>query len=351
MKIKSISALVLCLAALGAYPAFGQGTEDLNVWNVYCSGDGSRCTVAKEPVGDLMFPVFPGKVDWDTAQAWMVVTGFPAQPADWNVYCNGDSSQCTVSKEPAGELMFPQFTSKVDWDTAQAWMASWREENKPAVWNIYCSGGGSKCTIAKEPVGDLMFPVFAAKVDWDTAQEWMASWRGDNTSANFTGQSTPIGNGTNYTYNGIEFQVEGASAMVNADQTSSSIDLEGMSASAVHVLEFAGWSTAVPDGTKVAHIDVWYQDGGFETVDLIIGSNIAEWAYDRPEIQAELRHSKVAPAYSWSTNAGSSYEYQGHYFYVAVKTDMQRPLDRLDLVLDSTAERFQVEIRAVTLEV
>jgi len=31
--------------------------------NVYCGGDGSRCTVAKEPSGDLMFTVFLGKVD------------------------------------------------------------------------------------------------------------------------------------------------------------------------------------------------------------------------------------------------------------------------------------------------
>ncbi len=123
-----------------------------------------------------------------------------------------------------------------------------------------------------------------------------------------------------------------------------------MSARAVHVLEFAGWSTAVPDGTKVAHIDVWYQDGGSETVDLIIGSNIAEWAYDRPEVQSDLRHSKVTPAYSWPTTTSSGNEYEGHYFHAKVDTDPKRPLDRLDLVLDPIEQKVQVEIRAVTLE-
>jgi len=346
-KIGSISALVLCLAEILSL-AVGQGTEDLNVWNVYCSGDGSECAIAQEPVGELMFTQFAGKVDWETAQAWMVANGYPRQPAVWNVYCNGDLSQCTIAQEPAGELMFPQFVGAVNWDAAQAWMESWRRENQPEVWNVYCNGSGLRCEIAKEPVGELMFPVFAAKVDWETAQEWLATWMGDDKNA--TGQSMPIGNGTSYNYNGSEFQVEGVSAMVNAEQTYSSIDLQGMSARAVHVLEFAGWSIGVPDGVKVAHIDVLYQDGGSETADLIFGTNIAEWAYDRPEVQSDLQHSKVAPAYNWSTTAGSSYEYQGHYFYVGVDTDPERPLDRLDLVLDYTEEGVQIEIRAVTLE-
>jgi hypothetical protein len=65
MKIESFLVIVLWMAAIVS-PAPAQNTEDLNVWNVYCSGDGSRCTVAKEPSGDLMFNVFPGKVDWST---------------------------------------------------------------------------------------------------------------------------------------------------------------------------------------------------------------------------------------------------------------------------------------------
>ena len=294
MKIESFLVIVLWLAAIIS-PALAQGAEDLNVWNVYCSGDGSRCTVAKEPSGDLMFTVFPAKVDWNTVQTWMKANGYPAQPAVWNVYCNGDSSQCTISKEPTSELMFPQFPGKVD---------------------------------------------------WDTAQEWMASWRGENT----TGQSTAMGNGTAHTCNGIEFQVEGVSLKANADQTTDSIDLEGRNAKAVHVLEFAGWSIGVPDNVKVGHINIWYEDGSYETTDLTMGVNIAEWAYDRSEIQSQLKHSKVAPAYSWPSTASSAYEYQGHYFYAMVDTDPSKPLDRLELVLDPNEQKVQIEIRAITLE-
>ena len=62
------------------------------------------------------------------------------------------------------------------------------------------------------------------------------------------------------------------------------------------------------------------------------------------------KHSKVAAAYSWPSTASSAYEYQGHYFYAKVDTDPSKPLDRLELVLDSNEPKIQIEIRAITLE-
>jgi hypothetical protein len=151
-------------------------------------------------------------------------------------------------------------------------------------------------------------------------------------------------------YNGIEFQVEGVALKANAEQTTDSINLRGKNAKSVHVLEFAGWSIAVPDNVKVGHINVWYEDGSHDATYLIMGVNIAEWAYDRTETQSQLKHSKVTAAFSWPSTASSAYEYQGHYFYAKVDTDPSKPLDRLELVLDSNEPKIQIEIRAITLE-
>ena len=123
MKIRIIISGLL-LAMLLTVPALGQGENENAVWNVYCTGDRSQCTVAKEPTGEFMFNVFPAKVTWDDAQAWMTSNGNINRPAVWNVYCTGDRSQCTVAKEPAGEFMFNVFPAKVTWDDAQAWMTS-----------------------------------------------------------------------------------------------------------------------------------------------------------------------------------------------------------------------------------
>ena len=133
------------------------------VWYVYCNRDKSKCTVSKEPIGELMFNVL-GPVDWNTAQNEFRTNN---RPAVWYVYCNGDRSKCTVAKEPTGELMF-NMLGPVDWNTAQDWMNEWSTNNRPAVWYVYCNGDKSKCTVSKEPVGELMFNVLGP-VDWDTA--------------------------------------------------------------------------------------------------------------------------------------------------------------------------------------
>ncbi|MDD2834928.1 MAG: hypothetical protein PHY05_02145 [Methanothrix sp.] len=285
-------------------------------------------------------------MNWSMTQTWLQSNGYPIQPAVWNVYCNGDSSECAISKEATGVLMFPQFTGRVPWDVAQNWIASWKGKNKPKDWNVYCNGDSTQCAISKQATGTLMFPQFTGKVDSDTALEWMASWKGEKT----TGQSTALGSGTSHTYNGIDFQVEGVALKANAGQAADSISLQGRSARAVHVLEFAGWSTGLSDNTVVGQINVWYEDGSVETTDLIMGVNIAEWAYDRPENQMQRRHSKVEPAYSWPSTASSTNGYEGHYFYAKVDTDPSKPLDRLELVLDSDEPQLQIEIRAITLE-
>jgi hypothetical protein len=347
MRIIAIKTMfsIFFLVGVALIPALGQGTEDVNVWNVYCNGDTTKCAIAKEPSGELTFPQFPGKVDWDTAQNWMNAWRPLNQPKVWNVYCNGNSSTCVIAKEPSGELTFPQFTQKVDWETAQNWLNSWRAQNQPKVWNVYCNGNSSKCTIAKEPSGELSFPQFPGKVDWQTAQDWLASWKGNSTT-----EAMPIGSGTSHTYKGIPFQVDGVALKANSRKTMDSIDLAGKKAKVVHILDFAGWSTNVPTNTKVGQIKVYYQDGSYDSTDLAMGVNIAEWAYDRPEVQSLIKHNKVEAAFSWPGDGTPSSSFQGHLFYAKVNTDPNKPLDRLELVLESIEQKIQIEIKAITLQ-
>ncbi len=311
INILKIALEILFLTCVLTVSALGLETENANVWNVYCNGDGSQCAIAKEPTVQLMFAKFPSKVDLSKAQEWLSSWQEQNKPKVWNIYCNGDSSQCAVAKEQTGQLMFAQFPGKVDWDTAQEWLSTWQTQNKPKAWNVYCSGDSSKCAIAKEQTSDLMFAQFPGKVDLESAQEWLAAWNEKSSPGNSFSQQMPIGTGTSYDYNGIAFNVEGVSLKVNAQQATDSIDLAGRKAKAVHIMEFAGWSLEVPTGTKVGQVNVYYQDGTYDSADLVMGVNIAEWAYDRPENRAKLMHNKVEAAYSWSTDTSSSSSVSG----------------------------------------
>lgn len=94
--------------------------------------------------------------------------------------------------------------------------------DQSAVWNVYCNGDNSKCTIAKEPTGELMFKKLGP-VDWDTAQAWMNAANSGGTPVNFM----PVGKGTSYTYNDIPFEIDGVNLKVDSSQTQDSINLNG----------------------------------------------------------------------------------------------------------------------------
>jgi uncharacterized repeat protein (TIGR01451 family) len=145
-----------------------------------------------------------------------------------------------------------------------------------------------------------------------------------------------LGGYPNYAHNGIPYALGAVGLNVRHTDTelvpTDRIDLSGLVAREIHIIEYAYWANNAPNGTLVGSIDAHYEDGAVESLDLIMGQNIAEWAYDRPEVQCCLYHDKVPPAYSFWTNQDSDYYYWGHQFHATIVTE-EKPLDYLELVL------------------
>jgi len=154
------------------------------------------------------------------------------------------------------------------------------------------------------------------------------------------------------TYNGIPFtfsiQSNGAPIylLYTSPGVTDSFPLNGYTAAKINFLDHAGNAASTPNGYNAGRIVVYYQDGTSDSVDLIIGVNIAEWAYDRPEVQSVLAHSKIASAYSYPTNYGSAYTYNAHFFYTSINT-ASKPIDRIEL--QNTAG-VHLAIDAITFE-
>lgn len=177
---------------------------------------------------------------------------------------------------------------------------------------------------------------------------------------------TPLGRGIQHKYDGIPFEIYGVNISVyhKGSYSSSHIatyDLSGR-ADEIHMIVAAAYAENVPNGVTVGQINAYYVDGSKDTLNLISGINIAEWAYDRPGNPEHLQHTKIEPAYSFYTNIDSPYYYYGHYFYVNLNVDGSKSLDRLGLVLEqnsytgqnnyggSPADWYKISIQAITLE-
>jgi len=185
-------------------------------------------------------------------------------------------------------------------------------------------------------------------------------------SANFSyaEQYITIGSGEPYSYGDIPFELADFGSVVRTDsifQYEEKTSLPDYIVDKIHIIEWACFADNVPDGVVVGHVNVYYIDGTSDTLDLVMGVNIAEWAYDRPEVQPFLQHTKILPAYSFWTNQDSDFYYWGHHFYVSIDTQ-DKPLDYLEYVLDpssytgqqyygySYADWFGIAIHAITLQ-
>jgi len=187
-----------------------------------------------------------------------------------------------------------------------------------------------------------------------------------------TPQFTPLGTGAPYTYGDIPFlinasmlsgQYEGMLSVYRSwtFKETDTEDMTGYVANKIHILQYSSYADHVPDDVIVGQVNVYYEDGTSSTSDLMLGKNTAEWAFDRPEIQLYLQHSKIPSAYSFWTDIDSGNYYWGHIFYLEIDTE-QKPLDRLELFLDarsytgqqyygySPADWFKIDVAAITLE-
>jgi len=160
---------------------------------------------------------------------------------------------------------------------------------------------------------------------------------------------------TAYTYHGIPFKLTISSngrpgyLLRSVAGGSDSILMDNYTATKVHFLDQAERATGSPNGYHAGKIVIHYQDGTSDSVDLIIGKNIAEWAYDRPEVQSQLTHSKITPAYSYQSKYDSANTYSAHLFYSSIDT-APKPIDRIELRNTATGNTLDLGIQAITLE-
>lgn len=97
-------------------------------------------------------------------------------------------------------------------------------------------------------------------------------------------------------------------------------------ASELAIISNMGRSTHLPDGTVIARIRLYTSDGRTLIRELKAGRDTAEWAYDRADVRAAIRHSRPPIAESWPENG-----FAGHRFLARL------PLER------SGIERIEIE--------
>ncbi|MCW5849874.1 MAG: YfhO family protein [Anaerolineae bacterium] len=88
-----------------------------------------------------------------------------------------------------------------------------------------------------------------------------------------------------------------------------------------------GQAVAIPQGETVAELVVTGRDRVTKNFPLRAGIEAAEWAYDRPDVKAQVRHDKPAPAYTWNIRDETGQQFDRALFYVELPLTDFAPWD------------------------
>ncbi|MBI2863141.1 MAG: YfhO family protein [Chloroflexi bacterium] len=111
----------------------------------------------------------------------------------------------------------------------------------------------------------------------------------------------------------------------------------------VRVLSHLRSADQVPQGTPVAEISLFDENGGRVTANLLAGVHTAEWAYDRPDVKAVVKHSKPPRvAFDWP-EAGAA----NHLYYAELRFD--RPVAARRVEVSSLSPSIDLQLFGLTL--
>ncbi len=119
------------------------------------------------------------------------------------------------------------------------------------------------------------------------------------------------------------------------------IDLMALGLEHVAVLYFgthSAWAMDLPNGLTVATLTCEYAEGGPPTtLNLVTGSNTAEWSYERiehTEFYGGVQHARPPELLSWTSTESSRAAYTGYTYAGMLRLDTSRTLTCVRLELD-----------------
>jgi len=96
------------------------------------------------------------------------------------------------------------------------------------------------------------------------------------------------------------------------------------------------WSVNVPDNTPVARIRLFTESGKSFDFDLRAGEHTAEWAHDRPDIQAQIKHGRPPVATSYKVDDGGQ-GYEAHSYVASFALPQREVVKGGELILKPAA--------------
>ncbi len=110
----------------------------------------------------------------------------------------------------------------------------------------------------------------------------------------------------------------------SGEKRSLDLPVPSVRANEVHLVSQLGNSVPIPNGTAVAHVTVGFADGSTESLEILAGRDVSEWAYDRPDVTRTAAHARARIFDTFSAG-----DFLGHDFLAIRPLRKTAPIDHL----------------------
>lgn len=123
-------------------------------------------------------------------------------------------------------------------------------------------------------------------------------------------RNVALGEGNTVRYDGVRFREKYFDLRL-APGIQNEVFPEGVTASEIAVVSTLSNSAHIPDGTAVAKVTIYTTTGKVTELELKVGRDTSEWAYDRSDVRSEIKHSRSKVIESWPVSDANG-NFEGH---------------------------------------
>jgi hypothetical protein len=134
-------------------------------------------------------------------------------------------------------------------------------------------------------------------------------------------------------YGGFRFSAEDL-ALPNLNQNNRiTFTFPGVECDRIALITNLSWSEDIPEGTTVARLRLFTDQGRVSEFELKAGLDTAEWAYDRRDIRARIKHKRAPVAMSYLVNDADG-KYEAHTYVTSFVLPEIMPIKGGEIVLE-----------------
>ena len=169
-----------------------------------------------------------------------------------------------------------------------------------------------------------------------------SSSNSDNTTMEFPA--------TTETYGGQGFAAGDLGLPSIASDSHVTFTLPRVDADHVALLTNLAWSIDVPDGTVVARVRLHTDDGKTFDLNLRAGEHTSEWAHDRADIRARIKHRRAPVATSYDVEDAQG-NYQGHTYVASLALPKRAAIDGGEILImrPAQAPELMLFVKSISL--